>query len=57
VKGFLRQGIIYLGWLQTVILLISASSVARIIGMSCWHPPPLAILTTTVLVQEEVYVG
>jgi hypothetical protein len=27
-----------LGWLQTVILLISASWVARIAGMSHWHP-------------------
>jgi hypothetical protein len=28
---------ICLGWLQTVILLISASQVSRISGMSHWH--------------------
>jgi hypothetical protein len=29
---------ICLGWLRTVILLISASWVARVIGVSHWHP-------------------
>jgi hypothetical protein len=41
VLGFLKIGsskLFALGWLRTVILLISASWVARVTGVSHWHP-------------------
>jgi hypothetical protein len=40
VKGFSRQGLenYFLGWLRTLILLISASYVARVTGISHQHP-------------------
>jgi hypothetical protein len=41
VKGYFKKGsrgTICLGWLQTVILLISAIWVARIRGVSYWRP-------------------
>jgi hypothetical protein len=45
VMGFFQDRIsrtVCPGWLQTLILLISASPIARITGVSHWHP---AILT------------
>jgi hypothetical protein len=47
VEGFFQDRIswtIYLGWLWTVILLISASCVARLTDVSHWHPAALVIL-------------
>jgi hypothetical protein len=37
-----------LGWVQTVILLTSASQVARLIGMSHWHPAKSDSYITTI---------
>jgi hypothetical protein len=37
-------GTIYPGWLRTTIFLISASGVARITGVSHWHPDQVVVL-------------
>jgi hypothetical protein len=41
---FWRWGTVCLGWPWTLIVLVLSSQVARIIGMSHWHPAPFLFL-------------
>jgi hypothetical protein len=45
---------LYLGWLQTVILLISASRVARITSMSHWCPAVTFLTGSCIFAQVNL---